>query len=92
MSDEKREYSVVSAVTIGTDEYRDLIEGLCIAKQDLSNYRSKFWDEQSKVDNLTKKVKNLESIIQNFKEFLSERPSVKEEYELFKIRSSDKDE
>lgn len=69
MDDEKK-YEVKGVVTIGTDEYRDLIEERMSAKYELDEYRSKYWNEQNKVSNLEKKLKKLESDYDKVSEFV----------------------
>lgn len=89
---EDKKYSVVGQVTIGTDEYRDLIEGKLSAEKEASDYRSKFWNEESKTKKLTEKIEKLESVNQQFKDFLSEHTSVKDDFRAFRIRRHSEDE
>ena len=70
MSEEKK-YEIVSKVKIGTDEYRDLIEGKLEAENDRDEYRSKFWAEENKVGDLKKKVEAQERAIARYKKFIT---------------------
>ena len=70
MSDEKK-YSIISTVKIGTDEYRDLIEGKLEAENDRDEYRSKFWKEEEKSGALEKKVAAQDKTIARLKKFIS---------------------
>ena len=70
MDEEKKVYSIVGKVEIGTDEYRDLIEGKVSAERELSEYRSKYWAEQGKVSELEKKLKKLQSDYDKVSEFI----------------------
>lgn len=62
--EEKKVYSVVGRVEIGTDEYRDLIETALSNAKQAEDYRSKYWSEQAKVSKLEKQVEALEAKIQ----------------------------
>lgn len=68
--EEKKQYSVVGRVEIGTDEYRDLIEAALRMEKSADEYRSKYWAEQSKVSELTKKVEALEAKIKKCEMFM----------------------
>lgn len=78
--DEKKEYSVVGTVTIGTDEYRDLIEAKFTAEREYNDCRDKYWAElsekrklQDKVSALTAKVEKYETFIKkNSASFINE--------------------
>lgn len=70
MSDEKK-YSIISTVKIGTDEYRDLIEGKLDAENDRDEYRSKYWAEKEKAERLEKKVVTQDKTIARLKKFIS---------------------
>ncbi len=68
--EEKKQYSVIGRVEIGTDEYRDLIESALRMEKSADDYRSKYWTEQSKVSELTKKVEALEAKIKKCEMFM----------------------
>lgn len=70
--DEKKTYSVVGRVEIGTDEYRDLIEAKMSAEKDLSDYRSRYWREEEKTKALEKKVEKLEKYKNKLMEFIKQ--------------------
>ena len=72
--EEKKPYSVVGTVTIGTDEYRDLIEQKFNAEKTTEHYRNSYWDEQRKntelakqVEVLKEKINKCEKVIANYK-------------------------
>ena len=61
--EEKKEYSVIGTVTIGTDEYRDLIEQKIEAEKSTDYYRNKYWEEQKRASELTNKIAGVEEKI-----------------------------
>lgn len=68
--DEKKKYSIVSSVTIGTDEYRDLIEDAQRVKCDADRYMRQCWDKDStikelrgQIDKLKEKNKKLMALV-----------------------------
>lgn len=67
--EETKNYSVVGTVTIGTDEYRDLIEGLCEAKKETDSLRSHWLEEYNKARSLEPKLKELSAKYERLSEF-----------------------
>lgn len=55
MDDEKK-YEVQGVATIGTDEYRDLIESSIKNEAEANDYRSRLWREESKTRNLQEEL------------------------------------
>lgn len=78
--DEKKSYSVVGTVSIGTDEYRDLIEERASFKKDAEDYRSKFWKEESARKAAEEKVRGLEKQIEEYGAFFAKFPEAKALY------------
>lgn len=65
--DEKKVYSVIGRVEIGTDEYRDLIAERLAAEKQTEYYRNKYWEEQSKVKEEQSKVEELQKQVEAMK-------------------------
>ena len=70
--DEQKTYSIVGQVTIGTDEYRDLIESRMESEKSKDYYMRENWkkDEEIKklnaqVEALTNKMKRCEKFFKN---------------------------
>lgn len=70
MDENKKEYSVVGTVTIGTDEYRDILKDKFEAEKTKAEYNNKWFNEyqranqlQKQVDALTAKIQKCEDII-----------------------------
>lgn len=66
---EKKKYSVIGRVEIGTDEYRDLIEAVADAERRADRSNSDYWAEYRKAEALQKEVNSLKP----FKEFVLEK-------------------
>lgn len=82
--EDKKEYSMVGKVEIGTDEYRDLIESLAEAKADYSNASRKNNEYYLEVDKLKKQVEELKV----YREFVNEK--CLDSYKLWKIEKEER--
>ena len=71
MSEEKK-YTIVGKVEIGTDEYRDLLEAKIEAQKESNDYLHRYWDEQSKVRKMEKKVEMMTEFLKTTKERYAE--------------------
>ena len=71
MSEERKQYSIVSKVEIGTDEYRDLIEekNEAVKQSDVNLHRA--WNAEKERDEAKKKTEALEKAIARYKGFIS---------------------
>ncbi len=72
MSEERKEYSVIGTVSIGTDEYRDLIERCSDLEHELQSVRSEKSDYYWKNRELEDKVKEMEKDIEQYKCFIND--------------------
>lgn len=69
MDENKKEYSVVGTVTIGTDEYRDLLTEKFEAEKARSEWHDKWYQEycaKSKLESECKKLKEELDKVKNF--------------------------
>lgn len=80
MNEERKAYTIIGRVEIGTDEYRDLIEAVQEAKAEESHQRGRWLDEYNRADELEKKVKELEP----FKNFVTEKNLISD-FKLWRI-------
>ena len=71
MTDEKKTYSIIGKVEIGTDEYRELIERAMSEEKRADEYRSKFWNEETKCKNCEKQIETLKAEIKKLKDLLA---------------------
>lgn len=86
MSEERKEYSVIGQVTIGTDEYRDLIEAVKDAEEEARDYRKESSDRYWEIDKLKKEVESLKQ----YKEFVVEK--CLDSYKLWKLENEQEEE
>lgn len=77
--DEKKEYSVIGRVEIGTDEYRDLIEGKFEAETKRDNYMRDGWRKDERINELKKQVETLSAQVEKYKNFIKSHCTVNAE-------------
>lgn len=86
MNEERKEYSIVGQVTIGTDEYRDLIETVKEAENEAREYRKQSSDRYWEIDKLKREVESLKQ----YKEFVVEK--CLDSYKLWKLENEQEEE
>lgn len=59
--EDRKEYSIIGKVEIGTDEYRDLIEESKNQEKQAEYYRNKYWAEQTTSQKKDEEIKKLTS-------------------------------
>lgn len=72
MDENKKQYSIVGKVEIGTDEYRDLIEEKHEARKQEEYYRNRFWEEKSERTKLEEECKLLKDELSKYKKFVND--------------------
>jgi len=77
--DEKKEYSIIGRVEIGTDEYRDLIESKFEAENKKDYYMREGWKKDSEINDLKKKVETLSAQVEKYKNFIKSHCTVNAE-------------
>lgn len=92
MSDERKKYDVTGTVTISTEEYRDLIEDRASFEKDMSDYRSRYWDEQGKRKEAEKKVETLTKTLEKWKAFLADHETVRVDWLNYAYGGNDDEE
>jgi Skp family chaperone for outer membrane proteins len=88
---EDKKYTVVGSVTIGTDEYRDLVENGIRKEQEAEDYRSKFWKEQSKSGELQKELAALKPKYEALNKFVKSDDAIATKYKLYQIEQKGDD-
>lgn len=68
--DEKKEYSVIGTVTIGTDEYRDLLTERFEAIKEKEEYNNKWYEQYRKVKELEDQNVKLKEELDKLKSFI----------------------
>lgn len=76
--DEKK-YSIVGRVEIGTDEYRDLIEGKIDAEKSRDSYIREGWKKDEEIQKLKKQVEVLAESAERYKNFIKSHCTVNAE-------------
>ena len=67
---ERKEYSVVGRVEIGTDEYRDLIEERMEAERSRDTYMREGWKKDEEIKRLTNENSKLKTELEKYKGFI----------------------
>lgn len=89
---EEKKYTNIGSVTIGTDEYRDLIKESITSKAEADDYRSKYWGEQTKSDNLKKELDALKPKYEALNKFLKSDDAIATKYKLYQIEQKEADD
>lgn len=76
MDENKKEYSVIGTVTIGTDEYRDLLEDKFRAEKEKSEWHDKWYKEYCGKGDLEKENKKLKEDLDKLKEFIKKNQAL----------------
>lgn len=85
MNEEKKTYSVVGTVTIGTDEYRDLITEKVQAEREADRQRNEWYNEYIKVQKLEEKNKKLSEKLDSLEKFIKELEA-EDKFDLWMLR------
>lgn len=88
---EDKKYSVVGSVTIGTDEYRDLVRNSIEQENSADDYRRKWWSEQEKVKNLQQAMDKITPKYEAFNKFLKSDDAIATKYKLYQIEQQQED-
>lgn len=81
--EEKKTYDFKGTVTISTEEYRDLIQDCVTFKREFEDYRSKWWEEQRKVNDLEKKQKELTAELDRLRAFIDSKKDILLAFKLY---------
>ena len=74
--EEKKIYSVIGKVEIGTDEYRDLIEARMNSEKDKDYYMREGWKKDEKIRELEKQVEVLNNKLSKFENFIKKNSDI----------------
>ena len=88
---ERKEYSIIGKVEIGTDEYRDLIEAVKEAEERYNKYCSDYWQERNRANNLEDQLKALQGQFTLLNEFTNSSEELKAKYQLYKFEKFNKE-
>jgi len=85
MNDEEKKYSVIGQVTIGTDEYRDLIEAVAESKEESSRKENKWYEEYTRANTLEKQLEGIRVQAESLSGFVNSSEEIKAKYKLFLV-------
>lgn len=80
MNVEKKTYSIIGKLTIGTDEYRDLVEGLSIAKFNFELKDRECWNEHRRNYELESQLKEMTEKYERLNAFITSKDEIKKQY------------
>lgn len=86
MDEQKKEYAIVGTVTIGSDEYRDLIVEAEKAKAERDRYMHEYWDAHAKAKELETERNKLQAELTDYKRYIVVNDE-QDKLELFLLRS-----
>lgn len=81
---EEKKYSIIGTVSIGTDEYRDLIEAVKTAEHEYESANSARWDEYRRANAAEEKCKKYETILNSYKAYI-ESQNLIDNYKLWMV-------
>lgn len=85
MNEEKKTYSIIGQVTIGTDEYRDLIEAVKEAEAKAEKDRHEWCEQYTKRQELEKQLAALKTEFEKYGSFINSSEEVKAKYKLYLV-------
>ena len=88
---EEKKYSVIGTVTIGTDEYRELIEQCAKFEADRNDYRDKYWSEQNITNKLTNELESAKNRNDMYTQFIKDS-CLEDKLALWKVQQEQKQE
>lgn len=87
MGEEKKVYSVIGTVTIGTDEYRDLITEKFEALRKYEEESNRWYKEYSRANRAEEDNKKLKQELDQLKKYISDNDE-QDKFELWIVRTS----
>ena len=87
MEEKKTYYSVIGTVTIGTDEYRDLIIEKCNAEKEADRQRNEWYSEYTRAQKLEEKNRKLSEKLDSLEKYIKEN-NEEDSFELWLLRIS----
>lgn len=91
MNEEKKTYSVIGRVEIGTDEYRDLIEGLAMEKKRADDNDHQRWEEYRRANKAENELNELKKKVKEYEEFICSDEGIKAQLKLFRIEKAEEE-
>ena len=76
MEENKKVYSITGTVTIGTDEYRDLLQEKFAAIEDKKEWHDKWYNEYCEKGKLENECKKLKEELDKLKKFITKNQAL----------------
>ena len=89
--DKEKTYSVIGIVTIGSDEYRDLIEQAVESRKEMEDYRAKKWNLDNEVQKLRSELRTTSENLKKYLEFLKQDKDLYLKFQMW-ILGEEKDD
>ena len=89
---EEKNYEVHGTVTISTEEYRDLIQGMCELREKGQREHDDWYKEYSRANDLEKRLKACEEKLTEINEWFDSDDSLRPKFRLWKMEKSEKEE
>lgn len=81
--EEKKVYTIIGKVEIGTDEYRDLIEQVAESRESASKWNDKYYAEHWELERVKKELTSTLTKLSNLNDFINSSEEMKTKYKLF---------
>jgi hypothetical protein len=81
--EDKKVYTIIGKVEIGTDEYRDLIEQVAESKRDADKWNDKYYTEHWELERVKKELTNALTKLSSYNDFFNSSEEMKTKYKLF---------
>jgi len=89
---EAKEYEVKGTVSIGTDEYRDLITENCELKRKAQKEHDDWYREYNRANDLEKRLKACEEKLSEVNAWFDSDDSLRPKFRLWKMEQIEKEE
>ena len=86
--EERKEYQIVGTVTIGTDEYRDLIESVKDAQREKDEQCNKWYEQYKKANQLEKENEELKERLNKYEMFIGQNEAMKDGFTLYCVKTT----
>ena len=89
---EEKSYEIHGTVTISTEEYRDLIQGMCDLRSKGQKEHDDWYKEYNRANDLEKKLKKCEEKLLEINEWLDNDDSSRQIFRAWKLGKLEKEE
>lgn len=88
---ERKEYTIIGKVEIGTDEYRDLIEAVKDSEERMNRANSDYWKEYTRANKVEGELKELQDKYNTLVAFVNSNEELNKQFQLFKFENFNKE-